>query len=63
MYPDIIALAYGEFSTSSYAPDFIEEWFENRYAAGQIVVAPTGVFTFSEAYERALRQRLLQYLT
>jgi hypothetical protein len=63
VYPDIIALADGEFSTSGYTPDFIEEWFENRRAAGQIVVAPTGVFTFNEPYEHALRQRLLQYLT
>lgn len=63
VYPDIIALADGEFSTNGYAPDFIEDWFENRRTAGQIVVDPAGVFTFSEVYKRALRQRLLQYRT
>jgi hypothetical protein len=63
VYPDIIALADGDFSTSGYAPDFIEDWFENRRTAGQLVVDQAGVFTFSEAYERTLRQRLLQYRT
>lgn len=63
VYPNIIALADGKFSTNGYAPDFIEDWFGNGRAVWQIVVDPTGAFTFSEAYERTLRQRLLQYLT
>jgi hypothetical protein len=61
-YPNIIALANGEFSTGGYAPGFIEDWFDNLYAAGQLVAGPAGHLTFSEAYEHDLRQRLQQYL-
>jgi hypothetical protein len=63
VYPDIIALAGGEFSTGGYAEGFIEDWFENRRAGGQLVASPAGGFAFSDAYEADLRQRLQQYLT
>lgn len=63
VYPDIIALADGEFSTSGYAPGFIEDWFEDRQAGGQLVVSSANGFAFSEGYERDLRHKLLQYQT
>jgi hypothetical protein len=61
-YPNIIALAAGEFSTGGYAPGFIEDWFASRYAGGEIVADSSDRLTFSAAYERDLRQRLQQYL-
>jgi hypothetical protein len=63
LYPDIIALADGEFSTGGYAPDYIEEWFDKRLAEGRIVASSSGALVFSEAYERDLHQQLQQYLS
>jgi hypothetical protein len=63
LYPDIIALADGEFSTGGYAPDFIEEWFDERQAEGRIVAGSSGTLVFSEAYERELLQQLQPYLS
>ncbi|WP_223648962.1 SMI1/KNR4 family protein [Hymenobacter psoromatis] len=59
-YPNIIALAKSEFSTGGYAPGFVKDWLASRRAAGKIII-PAGSLAFSEAYERALRQQLLQY--
>lgn len=61
-YPRLIALAGSGFSTGGYASGFIEDWFNSRHTAQQIVVSPQGHLLFSEAYERDLRQRLQQYL-
>ena len=61
-YPNIIALAKGEFSTSGYAPGFIKGWFESRCTGGQLIASSAGGFVFSEAYEQDLRQRLQLYL-
>jgi hypothetical protein len=62
VYPDIIALADGEFSTRGYAPGFIEDWFKLRRDEGRIITSPTRTLLFSEAYERDLRTQLLKYL-
>jgi hypothetical protein len=62
IYPSIIALADGEFSTGGYAPGFIEDWFDKRLAEGKITTASSsGHLTLSEAYEHDLRQQLAQY--
>jgi hypothetical protein len=63
VYPDIIALADAEFSTGGYAPGFVEDWFQLRREEGQIVAGPSSTLVFSKAYEHALRQQLLQYLS
>ena len=60
-YPEIIALVDGEFSSNGYAPGFVEDWFQQRRAAGQLVTSPASTLVFSEAYARDLRQRLLPY--
>lgn len=61
-YPGIIALADGKFSTGGYALGFVEDWFDKRLAEGKIAAATSsGYLTFSEAYERDLRQQLQQY--
>jgi hypothetical protein len=61
IYPNIIALAGGEFSTGGYAPGFIEDWFDKRSAEGQIAVNSSGHLAFTEAAEHALRQQLQHY--
>ena len=61
VYPTIIALAGGEFSTGGYAPGFIEDWFDERSAKGEIAADASGHLAFTPAAEHALRQRLQQY--
>lgn len=60
-YPNIIALAGGEFSTGGYAPGFIEDWFDKRSAEGQIAADSSGHLAFTQAAEHALRQQLQHY--
>jgi len=60
-YPNIIALAGGEFSTGGYAPGFIEDWFDKRRAEGQLVADSSGHLAFTQTAEHALRQRLQHY--
>jgi hypothetical protein len=61
VYPNIIALAGGEFSTGGYAPGFIEDWFDKRSVEGKIVTDSSDHLAFTEAAEHALRQQLQQY--
>jgi hypothetical protein len=61
IYPNIIALAGGEFSTGGYAPGFIEDWFDKRSAEGKIVANSLGHLAFTPAAEHALRQQLQPY--
>lgn len=39
-YHDILILGDGPFSTGDYSPEFVEEWFEARLAAGDILETP-----------------------
>jgi hypothetical protein len=61
VYPTIVALADGQFSTGGYAPGFIEDWFDSRYSEAKIVADSSGRLTFSAAYEHDVRQRLQHF--
>jgi hypothetical protein len=48
-YHDILFLGDGPFSTGDYSPEFVEEWFEARRAAGDIIDSPSAGLRLSDA--------------
>lgn len=61
VYPEIIAMADGEFTTGGYAPDFVEEWLESRRLKGDIIDNDDRL-RFSEKFLVGLRNRFSEYL-
>lgn len=62
MYPKLIALAEGEFTTGGYAPGFVEEWLEKRLAAKEISKHFLGGLKFSEKYAKPMLSQIKAFL-
>jgi hypothetical protein len=61
VYPDMIALGDGDFSTGGYAPDFIQKWFAGRISQGQIVTSPAGSLVCTDDFRQAIKDKLREY--
>jgi len=55
VYPDMIALGGGEFTTGGYGPDFVESWITQHLSKGEIITTPEGTLAFSDEFLQAFK--------
>jgi hypothetical protein len=61
VYPKMIALGDGEFTTGGYGPGFVEKWLEGRLSRGEIISTPSGTLTFSDGFKQAFTRKLHEF--
>jgi hypothetical protein len=61
VYEDLLAFGDGEITTSGYAPDFVEGWFDRRAKKGVIVTRADGCLEFTPAFADEILKKLRRY--
>jgi len=61
IYPDLIALGDGEFTTGGYAPDFIKDWITNRISQGKIVKNSNNSLVFKNEFLQDFKRAIHEF--